>query len=71
MVIHYQDGGENTHHFSIGLSLLLSLTEVDKTKRISAAQALKHPYFETINKRMIRFGSSKDMIYETMRSSWY
>lgn len=53
-----------------GLNLLLSLLEVDKEKRISASQALKHPFFELINKRMIKFGSSKDMIYETIRSSW-
>jgi len=53
-----------------GLNLLLSLLEVDKDKRISASQALKHPFFELINERMIKFGSSKDMIYETIRSSW-
>jgi len=66
-----RDNGRKLIFYHLGLSLLLSLIEVDQRKRISAAQALKHPYFEATDKRMIRFGSSKDMIYDTLRSSWY
>ena len=38
------------------------MLEYDPRKRITANDALKHPYFKPVVNRMVKFNSSKDII---------
>jgi serine/threonine protein kinase len=44
-----------------GLNLLLELLEIDKQKRISAIQALNHPYLISESSKMIKISSAEDI----------
>jgi len=45
-----------------GLHLLLLMLDSEPRKRITANDALKHPYFKPVVNRMVKFNSSKDII---------
>ena len=53
-----------------GLSLLLSLLDPDRRRRMTAEKALDHAFFSSVHNKMIKFSSSKNIIVGSVTSKY-
>ncbi len=53
-----------------GISILLSLLDPDRRRRMTSEKALEHPFFSTVHNKMIKFSSSKNIIVGSLTSKY-
>ena len=53
-----------------GVSLLLSLLDPDRRRRMTAENALEHDFFSSVHNKMIKFSSSKNIIVGSVTSKY-